>query len=139
MKDSSLDKELVEKLADIEHERWADWQRWVHQCGGMIEVEGVMLFAIPADVKQRWDRQIRTPYKDLTEKEKQSDRDQVNRYLPLIQELITEARKDELEHLGIERNAVMCSCNPHIMYRRMKAPISIEERIKELNTSEGGE
>jgi hypothetical protein len=94
--------ELVEKLAEIEHERWADWQAWCHKilrenCPSP-ELEAVL---------ERWDKQISTPYSDLTEAEKQSDRDQVDRYLPLIQSLIsditTEAVIKELESLIAEK------------------------------------
>jgi hypothetical protein len=39
---------------------------------------------IPAELVDRWERQSETPYSDLAEKEKQSDREQVDRYLPTI-------------------------------------------------------
>ena len=70
---------LFEKLAEIEHERWADWQSWCHKvlrenCPSP-ELEKVLA---------RWDQQITTPYKDLTENEKDSDREQVMRYWDLI-------------------------------------------------------
>lgn len=74
------DISLIEQLAAIEHERWADWQKWCHK---------VLRENNPSpeqgDILERWDRQIETPYAELSEKEKQSDRDQVARYLPLIQ------------------------------------------------------
>ncbi len=73
---------LIDELATIEHERWADWQRWMH--GRCITHDDGSL-TIPADDAARWERQIATPYADLTEKEKQSDRDQVARYWPLIE------------------------------------------------------
>ncbi len=73
--------ELMEELAAIEHERWAHWQRYVHsQCvpGG----DGSL--TIPAGLVLRWTEQITTAYADLTEAEKESDREQVRRYLPAI-------------------------------------------------------
>lgn len=88
MPDSPAYDGLRERLAAIEHERWADWQRWVHeQCkpllgGGLV---------IPAHLVYRWVRQIDTPYDQLSEAEKRSDREQVNRYWPLIVEAL-EAR-----------------------------------------------
>lgn len=39
---------------------------------------------LPADLVQRWEKQIAMSYADLTESEKESDREQVRRYLPLI-------------------------------------------------------
>jgi len=73
------DSELREKLADIEHQRWADWQNWVHK----VYLEGNF-----GEFMLRWQKQIATQYKDLTEKEKQSDRDQVDRYWHLVEEYI---------------------------------------------------
>ena len=104
MSSQSLDKqieEIREKLAEIEHERWSDWQAWCHKilrenCPSP-ELEAVL---------ERWDRQIATPYKDLSEAEKQSDREQVDRYLPLIQSLIsditTEAVIEELSNIYVD-------------------------------------
>lgn len=80
-------KELVEKLAAIEHERWADWQRWVHDQGRLIG-DSPMDMVIPEAMWKRWQRQIDTPYDKLSEREKQSDREQVQRYLPLLHSLL---------------------------------------------------
>lgn len=69
------DAQLIEKLAAIEHERWADWQKWCHK---------ILRENCPSpkleEVLERWDKQIETSYANLSEKEKQSDRDQVIRY-----------------------------------------------------------
>jgi uncharacterized protein YecT (DUF1311 family) len=73
---------LREKLAAIEHERWSDWQKWVHNCGVKHPNGDITLKAVDVN---RWDEQINTPYKDLTENEKDSDRDQVDRYWPLVE------------------------------------------------------
>jgi hypothetical protein len=73
--------ELVEKLAAIEHERWAHWQRYIHK-KGENQADGSLL--IPADLVKRWRRQYETPFCELSESEKESDREQVNRYLNSI-------------------------------------------------------
>lgn len=87
--------ELREKLAAIEHERWADWQKWCHKvlrenCPSP-ELEKVL---------ERWDTQIATPYEQLTDREKASDMEQVDRYWPLIDtyaaQMCREARINEL-------------------------------------------
>lgn len=74
-------EELREQLAAIEHERWSDWQRYVHR-SCWREPDGSL--TIPAHLVERWERQIITPYAELSEAEKQKDRDQVDRYWPLI-------------------------------------------------------
>lgn len=73
--------ELLEKLAAIEHERWAHWQQYVH---GHCESTSDGSLIIPATLAQRWQTQIDTRYADLSETEKDSDREQVRRYLPTI-------------------------------------------------------
>ena len=72
---------LMDELAAIEHERWSHWQRYMHSKGGR-QADGSLV--LPAELVERWDRQAATDYHDLSAKEKQSDRDQVSRYLPLI-------------------------------------------------------
>lgn len=72
-----------EKLAAIEHERWSDWQNYMHsKC---IKDENGNL-VIPASLVKHWERLIDTCYEDMTEREKDSDREQVDRYWALIRE-----------------------------------------------------
>ncbi|MEV7345046.1 hypothetical protein [Streptomyces sp. NPDC093544] len=74
-------EEAVEDLANVEHERWSHWQRYMHsKC---IRNEDGSL-TIPAELAQRWELQMNTPYAELSDVEKQSDREQVHRYLPVI-------------------------------------------------------
>lgn len=66
--------ELIERLADVEHTRWAHWQRYLHS---MCEENEDGSLTIPKDLVNRWDVQINTPYSELSEKEKESDRKEV--------------------------------------------------------------
>lgn len=71
-------QELKEKLAAIEHERWADWQKWCHK---------ILRANIKHDIEPtlaRWEKQIATPYSKLTRGEQLSDLEQVDRYWPLL-------------------------------------------------------
>jgi hypothetical protein len=77
------DLTLLEKLARIEHERWSHWQRYVHEKGSRNS-DGSL--TIPADLVAHWERLIATPYAQLTDEERESDRDQVRRYLPIVAE-----------------------------------------------------
>lgn len=73
--------ELTEKLAAIEHERWSHWQKYMHsKC--YHSPDGSL--TIPPDLVAHWERQIATPYESLSETEKESDRDQVRKYLALL-------------------------------------------------------
>lgn len=72
---------LLEPLSAIEHERWSHWQRYMHG-KGVKQADGSLI--IPADLVERWERQMGTAYADLSEKEKDGDREQVQIYLPLI-------------------------------------------------------
>lgn len=79
------DPDLIDRLADAEHGRWAHWQRYVHdQCER--RQDGSLV--IPAHLVDRWENQIATSYADLSEAEKESDKEQVRRYLPIIAEAL---------------------------------------------------
>lgn len=74
-----MEKEFIEAGAALEHDRWARWQKWCHKilrenCPSP-ELEKVL---------ERWDRQINTPYAELSEQEKESDRKETRNYLPLL-------------------------------------------------------
>ena len=72
---------LTDELAAVEHERWSHWQCYMHsKC--QRQPDGSMI--IPAEFVSRWERQATTRFEDLSESEKDSDREQVNRYLPII-------------------------------------------------------
>jgi len=73
--------ELMEKLAHHEHARWSDWQKYVHSL--CIKDDGGNLI-IARSMRDHWERQIKIEYKDLSEVEKDSDREQVIRYWNLI-------------------------------------------------------
>jgi hypothetical protein len=74
--------ELLETLASVEHERWSHWQRYMHSKCAPGGDGGALL--IPADLVRQWEKQIATPYSELSDAEKESDREQVRKYLPLI-------------------------------------------------------
>lgn len=73
--------DIVEQLASIEHERWSHWQSYMHS-KGTRQADGSLL--LPAELVEQWDRQSSTNYENLTASEQASDREQVDRYLPLI-------------------------------------------------------
>lgn len=61
---------------------------------------------IPAALAERWERQIATPYAELSETEKDGDREQVDRYWPLIAALTAVAQA------AVEWHAAMLGNEP---------------------------
>jgi hypothetical protein len=72
---------LIEKLVAIEHERWSHWQRYVH-AKGVRQRDGSLL--LPAEVVTHWETQISKKYEELNDQEKESDREQVRKYMPIV-------------------------------------------------------
>lgn len=97
------EEELREKLAAIEHERWSDWQKYVHsKLTEDVRFENGQYFSTGnriMNVKDfaHWESQIARPYEKLTDAEKASDMAQVDRYWPLI---ATHSKKQELRVTG---------------------------------------
>jgi hypothetical protein len=72
---------MIETLADLEHDRWSHWQEHLHS---LCEKNPDGSLTIPAEKVERWERQINTKYKDLSEKEKDSDRDEARQTVEAI-------------------------------------------------------
>lgn len=63
----------IERLAALEHEQWAHWTAY-------------MLANMTPENAERWRRQIATPYAELTEREKDSDREWARRVQEIVEE-----------------------------------------------------
>jgi hypothetical protein len=61
-----------EELADEIHEVWASWAGYMLMDVGIQNEDGSI--TIPKSSVERWNRQMTTPYSELSEKEKNSDR-----------------------------------------------------------------
>lgn len=118
MPDKDKISELKEKLAAIEHERWADWQKWCHKVL-REELRYNDMETNLEEILSRWDKQIATPYPELSEQEKQSDREQVERYWPLITQLLLE-----------ERNRAIKRIYENSMYGEDKTAKDVQERLE---------
>ncbi len=66
-----IDKDTFERLAALEHDRWSGWMKW-------------MFANWTPDNLIRWFRQMTTPYSNLPEYEKESDRKEVRRTLQIL-------------------------------------------------------
>ena len=78
--------DVIDRLAAIEHERWAHWQQYMHDQGRRTD-DGALV--IPSELVARWSEQIATSYAKLSEAERESDREQVRRYLPAVVDELT--------------------------------------------------
>ena len=81
---------MLEKLSKQAHISWAGWMSYLFEKSKKNE-DGTVI--IPKWEVERWERQIKTDYKDLTEKEKASDRKEAEIYLKICR---YEGLKNEL-------------------------------------------
>ena len=72
---------IRERLAALEHEQWAHWTRY-------------LLDHLTPENVEHWRKQIDTPYEDLSEPEKQSDRVWADRVLEIVGESIPPRERD---------------------------------------------
>jgi hypothetical protein len=73
-----------EAHAALEHDIWGSWMYHMFSQGTM-NPDGT--WTMPAWAVERWTRQMNESYHNLSEKEKESDREQVRKHLSLIQAL----------------------------------------------------
>jgi len=86
---------LRQQLAAIEHERWASWQSWLHSQLKRVP-EGLL---VTPEYYEHLEYQIAADYDELTDKEKASDMEQVDRYWPLVEAYIASQRKEAQKQL----------------------------------------
>jgi hypothetical protein len=78
---------FIEKGADLEHDRWARWQKHMFSKMREVKMPGGQLtgeMILPKEFVDRWFRQVNTSYSELSEQEKESDRKETRNYLPLL-------------------------------------------------------
>lgn len=76
-----MNEDLRERLASVSHDIWSHWTRWQFEVCQKQEDGSIV---IPADKVDRWSRQMYTDYKDLSEREKDSDREQADKILRVL-------------------------------------------------------
>lgn len=80
---SKVDNELREKLSAFQHDIWAHWMEHLFS---MSQESSDGEFIISKKYAERWKRQLRTAYENLSEGEKESDREQADKVLALLKE-----------------------------------------------------
>lgn len=94
MTDSTRD--IIELLADVEHERWSGWMRY-------------SLDKMTRNNTYRWRRQMVTPYAELPEHSKESDRAEVRKTVQALKDagyvIVPKKPTDEMKMAGAKLRA----------------------------------
>ena len=102
-----------EDLADYAHAAWSSWMEYLFsKCAperGQYDRETGALI-IPAWAVERWKRQLETEYKELPEKEKESDRKEADKILLIVNAGLQS--KKEIERLREELRQVRATWVP---------------------------
>ena len=69
------DNDILEKLAEIEHEQWMGWSKDIAKTEDISEERA-----------DHWKKDCWKPYKDLTEEMKELDRKEARKVLKIIKE-----------------------------------------------------
>ena len=114
-------EELIEYLADLEHERWSNWQAYVHNL--CIKNEDGSL-TIPKKYVDHWNWEIALKYKDLPDNIKESDRKEVYKIMFLFDHMFNENKTLQKTLQNSEKNA-------ENLQRELEE--TIKEAIEKLN------
>lgn len=87
-------QEAREALAELAHNQWIGWMEWQFKKGIVIGADGMSAHPGDPDAKMiipewavaRWYRQMNTPYAQLSEAEKESDRAEADKMLAIFNE-----------------------------------------------------
>jgi len=78
---------LREHLAKYAHNAWSGWMKYMFMKGEFSKSDdGTVLWDMPSWAVDRWQRQMNTPYDDLPEPEKKSDRDEADKIMTILKE-----------------------------------------------------
>ena len=92
-----MDK-LRELLADYAHSSWSSWMKYLfsktYPMYEQFDKENGDV-VIPKECVDRWKRQMETAYKDLSEKEKDSDRKEADKMIHIMKDFIDEYKNNK--------------------------------------------
>ncbi len=92
-------EKLREKLANLCHQQWSGWMKYLFS---KCELDDDVA-TIPEWATERWQRQLMTPYSELSEEEKNSDRVEADKFIKLLKEeidkAVSQARKEERKRM----------------------------------------
>ncbi len=129
----AADSPLREQLAALAHEQWSGWMEHVFR--KTEHPFGTPLHVIPKWAEENWQRQMRTPYAELSEKEKDSDRREADRVLALVEvvaPLSSEPADAKCDNCGGAHDVTRCPPSPadeDDVNRRWAAEMKEQQRI----------
>lgn len=91
--------DLREKLADVQHDIWSHWMKYLFSCCTENEDGSV---TIPADKVSRWKRQMTTDYAKLSDREQESDRHEADKTLAVVAKSRESGRKTLMRQIHKE-------------------------------------
>jgi hypothetical protein len=122
-------RELVAALA---HEQWSGWMLYMI---GKSQKKSDGSVVIPSALVERWMRQMTTAYNNLPENEKDSDRDEADRFIKLFSEnqAITEiaALADIREALGVGSEPMLADLP--VIAREIRRDADLYKKVMRLN------
>jgi len=95
-----MTNELREHLAKVQHDIWSHWMQYMFTQGEYkkssenSEGRTTRAWIMPPGKVVHWQRQMKTEYFDLTDKERESDRHQADKIIPIINEQIAAKIRD---------------------------------------------
>ncbi|MBK8773201.1 MAG: hypothetical protein IPM06_22600 [Rhizobiales bacterium] len=103
--------DLVIALADVQHEIWAHWMRYMFTQGKTDFITGD--WTMPVAKADRWKRQMDTPYADLTSQERKSDIEQAEKVIAVLREWqqdywgdALQSHNEALDTIGVLRGEI---------------------------------
>lgn len=83
---------LTELIAQKQHDIWAHWMNYLFEVSDILPDGSCH---IPSVYVQRWLRQIETSYSDLSEQEKNSDREQAQKITTCLEPFLSKNMRSE--------------------------------------------
>ena len=74
--------QLREQLADLAHRQWSGWLEYMLS-KGTYNADGS--WTMPPEFVQRWTRQMKTDYVNLSESEQNSDRTEADKFIAVFE------------------------------------------------------
>lgn len=78
-----------ERLAAYAHDAWGGWMKYLFSKGTFND-DGT--WTMPAWAVERWQRQMNTPYAELPEEEKESDREEAEKIIKVLLDFFMDCR-----------------------------------------------